>query len=102
MLGFYRELANKETRFAETILEGGSYNLWSAFRRLPRLGSASEVRMVYNLLDSVVDRKSMLNYRTPEKYWTIWTRLCLKYRQVVSWLVGLFIFVGGKRLIKFG
>lgn len=102
MLGLYRDLENNETRFAETILEGGSYNLWSAFRRLPRLGSASEVRMVYNLLDSVVDRKSMLKYRTPEKYWTIWTRFCLRHRQMVSWLVGLFIFVGGKRLIKFG
>ena len=102
MLGFYRELANKETRFAETILEGGSYNLWSAFRRLPRLGSASEVRMVYNLLDSVVDRKSLLKYRTPRRYWTIWTRLCLKHRQVASWLVGSLIFVGGKRMIQIG
>ena len=100
MLKFYVGLEEQDMRFAETILEGGSYNLWSSFRHIPALGSASEVRLFYNLLDSFVDRKSLLKYRHPVNYWTKWTRLCLKHRQVVIWLVGGFISIGRKRFIK--
>ena len=102
MLRFYEGLENRKTRFAETILAGGSYNLWYSFRHLPALGSASDVRMVYNLLDSVIDRKTLQKYRTPAKYWTVWTRLCLNHRQLATCLVGWFVSLGGKILIKKG
>ena len=93
MLSLYENVKVNAPSFAKTIQEGGSFNLWKAFRRLPRLGSVSNVRLFYNLLDSRVDRKSLLRYRKPANYRTFWTWLCLKHRQIASMVSGSLTFL---------
>ena len=88
MLNFYESLEDKTTKYAEGILEGGSYNIMKAFHKLPRLKSRSEVRAFYDRFDGYYDRKSLLGYRQPEYCWTRWTRLGLKHRNCVVFLLG--------------
>jgi len=91
MLHFYESLDNKNDKYAETILEGGSFNIMKALCKLPRLKSQSEVRAFYNRFDSYYDRKLLLGYREPAYCWTRWTRLCLKHRKLVTALMGIAI-----------
>lgn len=89
MLKFYNELENKDTRFAETILEGGSYNIKQAFRKLLCLGKVSSIRLFYNLFDSYVARQSLFQYRKPAYCWNYWTRFCLHHRHLATAVVGV-------------
>ena len=89
MLNFYESLEDKTTKYAEGILEGGSYNIMKAFRKLPRLMSRSEVRSFYDRFDGYCNRKTLLKYRKPEYCWTRWTRFGLKHRNFVVSLLGL-------------
>ena len=100
MLTLYEGLEDKASSFAKTILEGGSYNLWSAFCRVPCLRSALDVIHFYNLLDSHVNRKWVLRYRQPVQYWTFWTRFCLKHRMAATSVAACVISFGGKELAK--
>lgn len=88
MLNFYESLEDKTTQYAEGILEGGSYNIMKAFRKLPRLMSRSEVRAFYDRFDGYYNRKTLLKYRKPEYCWTRWTRFGLKHRNLVVFLLG--------------
>lgn len=93
MLAFYERLEKKTSLFAKSILEGGSFNLMKSFRQLPRLGSVSEVRHFYDMLDSRVDRKSLKRYRKPAYCWTFWTRFCLKHRHLATGVAGMMVIV---------
>ena len=78
MLAFYESLPDKTTKYAASILEGGSFNIMKSFRRLRRLGSFKEIRAFYERFDSRYYRKRLLNYREPAYCWTWWTRFCLR------------------------
>ena len=101
MLTLYERLEDKSSSFANSILEGGSYNLMQAFRRLTKLESTSEIRGFYNLLDSKVDRNKIHIYREPTYCWTSWTRLGVKHRSVMVLLAGIIVsFLQFARRIK--
>jgi Glycosyltransferases involved in cell wall biogenesis len=93
MLAFYERLEKKTSLFAKSILEGGSFNLMKSFRQLPRLGSVSEVRHFYDMLDSRIDRESLKRYRKPAYCWTFWTRFCLKHRHLATGVAGMMVIV---------
>ena len=94
MLALYEGLDNRATVFAYSILEGGSFNLWKAFKQLLRLGSKSDVRAFYNQLDSRVDRKALKKYRKPANCWTWWTRFGVRHRSGMTILAGAIIGMG--------
>lgn len=91
MLAFYESLPDKTTKYANTILEGGSFNVMKSFRRLFLLGSTKEIHAFYDRIDARFDRKRLLIYRTPAYCWTRWTRFGLKYRGLCVFLL-FFIF----------
>ena len=78
MLDFYESLPDKTTKFAESILEGGSFNIMMAFKRLFRLGSFKKIKAFYARFDARYDRSRLLGYREPAYCWTRWTRFCLR------------------------
>ena len=100
MHAFYEELKDKPSVFAKTILEGGSYNIMKSFRWLPRLGSASNVRAFFNMLDSHIDRRALLKYRQTAYCWTFWTRFALKHRMIATSVSGCIAYLGGKGMMK--
>ena len=91
MLAFYESLPEKTTKYANSILEGGSFNVMMSFRRLFRLKFMKEVRAFYDRFDARFDRKRLLIYRTPAYCWTRWTRFGLKHRTLCIFLL-CFIF----------
>lgn len=88
MLAFYESLPDKTTKYADSILEGGSYNIMKSFKRLFRLGSISGVRSFYERFDDHFDRKQLLRYRNPAYCWTHWTRFCLKHSKAATIYAG--------------
>ena len=91
MLSFYENLEDKTSRYAKSILEGGSFNVMKAFSRLYRLNSHNEVRAFYDRLDAKYNRKQLLGYREPAYCWTPWTRFCLKYRELTIAVMAIVI-----------
>ncbi|MBR5175324.1 MAG: glycosyltransferase family 2 protein [Bacteroidales bacterium] len=103
MLDFYHRLERRDTPYADSILEGGSYNIMKSCRALFRLKSFQDVRAFYDRLDEHVDRKNYLSYREPAYCWTPWTRFCLKHRNLTIGLVGCVVstrLLELKRVIK--
>lgn len=84
MLSFYESLPDKTSEYAESILEGGSYNIMIAFKRLLGLRSFKKIMAFYERFDARYDRKRLLDYRKPAYYWTRWTRFCLRFPRVKS------------------
>lgn len=78
MLAFYESLPDKTTKYAASILEGGSYNIMMSFRKLYRLKSFKEIKAFYERLDVSYDRKRLLRYRDPAYCWNWWTRFCIR------------------------
>ena len=109
MLAFYHKIQNKNTLYARTILEGGSFNIMKASHLLFRLKSVADVRAVYDRFDDYADRKLYLGYKYPAYCWTKWTRFCLKHRKLTIGLIavanffhfreGLKLFIKWKRVI---
>lgn len=97
MLIFFESLEEKTSKYAEGIREGGSFNIMKAFRRLPRLGSGSEVRAFYNRFDAHYDRKNLFGYHEPEYCWTRWTRFGLKHRRLTIAITSIAILLFGKK-----
>ena len=93
LLKLYQLIEDKDTSFAESILEGGSYNIMRSFRNTFRLNDMKEVRLFYDRLDSRFDRSGLLGYRTPSYCWTTWTRFCLRHRDLASFIMGCAIHV---------
>ena len=89
MLKFYESIEDRSTKYAESVLEGGSYNIMKAFRKLFRLRSISEIRSFYDRFDARCERKLLLGYHKPAYCWTIWTRFCLKHRRLTTLIVGM-------------
>ena len=88
MLRFYEGLEDKTSKYAEGMLEGGSYNIMKAFRKLHRLNSRSEVYAFYDRFDAHYKRNLLFGYRKPVYCWTRWTRFCLKHKKLCVFLLG--------------
>lgn len=91
MLRIYESLEDKNNKYAEGILEGGSFNIMKALRKLPLLKSQSEVRAFYNRFDTYYDRELLLGYKDPSYCWSRWTRFCLKHRKLTTMIIGVVI-----------
>lgn len=90
MLAFYESLPEKTTRYAGLILEGGSYNVKEACRKLMMLKSKRNVKSFYDRFDSHYDRASLLKYTKPEYCWNWWTRFCLRHKRCATVIIGTF------------
>lgn len=84
MLAFYESLPDKSSEYAKGILEGGSYNIMIAFKRLLGLRSFKKIKAFFGRFDARYDRKRLLDYRKPAYCWTRWTRFCLRFPRVKS------------------
>lgn len=100
MLSFYNSLNNKESKFASSILEGGSYNIMKSCKNLFKLKSKQDIRPFYDRFDTYADRRSLLQYREPKYCWTKWTRFCLSYRQLAIFVVSVAISSGLTKQFK--
>lgn len=90
MLSFYQNrIDEKGTAYADSILEGGSYNIMRSCKNLFKLKSFSDVISFYQRLDQFCDRKQLLGYRKPAYCWTNWTRFCIKHKNWTVIIVGL-------------
>ncbi len=90
MLSFYQDcIEDKNSQYAESILEGGSYNIMRSCRNLFKLQSLSDVRSFYSRFDQFCDRKELSKYRRPSYCWNRWTRFCIKHRVGTIFLVGI-------------
>lgn len=90
MLSFYQNrIEDKSSKYAESILEGGSYNIMCSCRNLLKLKSISDVRSFYSRFDQFCDRKQLLSYRKPSYCWNRWTRFCLKHKSMTVLLIGI-------------
>lgn len=87
MLGLYNQIPDKSTPYADSILEGGSYNIWISCMRLSRLSSVGNVRRCFDRIDRSVNRADFLCYNMPRYCWTPWTRLCLGHRHLATMLL---------------
>ena len=90
MLKFYHSLEEQNTEYALSIKEGGSYNIWMACKRLIKLSSTRDVKFFYERVDFYTDRTKLFGYREPAYCWTWWTRLCLKHKNVATFLISIF------------
>ncbi len=88
MLAFYQTLEDKASVYAESILEGGSYNIMRSFRNLFRLDSKSAIRSFYDRFDHYASRELYTQYRIPAYCWTNWTHFCLKHKKLTVFIVG--------------
>lgn len=100
MLAFHNSIEKKDTPYAESILEGGSWNIMQSCRNLFKLESRSDIRAFYDRFDRFADRKSLVHYREPAYCWTPWTRFCIRHRKMTTSLVGLCLSTGVIKLIK--
>ena len=89
MLNFYHSLEDNRSRFARSILEGGSYIIWIACKRLIKLQSVADVHAFYNRVDAFIDCSELLDYTEPRYCWTFWTKLCLKHRFIAMFLIAI-------------
>lgn len=100
MLALYERIEDKSTKYADSIREGGSYNIWKSFKRLWKLNSMAEVRSFYDRLDEKgIILTDYLQYHEPAYCWTCWTRLGLKHKGLMIALSGIMI-VGRKFIGK--
>lgn len=84
LLSLYELMEDKTSPWAQSVLEVGGCSLTKCFRQLVRQPSVAEVRAVYNMIDTRVDRKSFLKYIKPISFWNCWTRFCLKHRNMAT------------------
>lgn len=99
MLQFYQSIGDKDTKYAKSILEGGSYNIMRSCRNLFKLMSGKEVCFFYERFDDFVDRSSLLHYHEPAYCWNRWTRFCLKNKRSTIILMSIILY--GKHLLSF-
>lgn len=99
MLQFYQSIGEKDSQYAKSILEGGSYNIMRSCRNLLKLKSGQEVRSFYERFDESADRPSLLHYHEPAYCWNRWTRFCLKDKWSTIVLLSIILFV--KHLLSF-
>lgn len=90
MLNFYQSLNDCQSKYAKSILEGGSYNIWISCKRLLKLSTIKDIMAFYDRIDTFTNRFALNGYKEPSYCWTWWTKLCLKYKYIAI----LFIAVG--------
>ena len=100
MLNFHNRIEDKNTPYADSILEGGSWNIMQSCKNLLKLDSQSGIRAFYDRFDMFADRKSLFHYREPAYCWTAWTRFCIRHRKMTTSLVGLCLSTGVTKLIR--
>ena len=88
LLSSFSKLDYIDSSFAKTMIEFGCIKLNKVFRQLFRLGSISEVKAFYNLLDSRIERNFLLKIKTPAYYWTFQTRFWLRHRLASTLFAG--------------
>jgi len=93
MLKLYDKIEDKSTIYADGIREGGSFNIWKAFRRLTKLCSMDDVRAFYNRIDANVCRADYIKYNEPTYCWTKWTKLGIMHEKVMIGLIGFIIVI---------
>ena len=89
MLKLYHSLDDNSSKYALSILEGGSYNIWKSCKRLVKLPYLHEVKMFYDRVDHYTNRFDLLNYTKPAYCWTRWTKLCLRHKRIAIALVAI-------------
>lgn len=84
LLSLYERMEDKASPWSRSVLEVGGNSLTKCFRQLVRQPSVAEVRAVYYMIDTRVDRKAFLKYIKPISFWNCWTRFCLKHRNMAT------------------
>ena len=102
ILSLYQRLEDKGSSFADSILEGGSYNVMRSCESLFKLKSFSDICSFYNRFDSLADRASLLSYSKPAYCWNRWTRFCLRHKFGTIMIVGTIVSLNLVPLVKRG
>lgn len=89
ILKLYHSMEYKNSKYALTILEGGSYNIWMSCKRLMKLSSIADVRAFYDRIDTYINRADYVHYIEPAYCWTWWTMLCLKHKRIAIFIIAL-------------
>ena len=87
-IALYEHIEDKSQPFAQSMLEGGGIYIKNTFRKLMRLKSVEEIKSVYNLIDTRIDRKRLSAYHEPAYCWKGWTRICLRHRYLATMIAG--------------
>lgn len=82
MLKLYDRIEDKNTKYADTIREGGSYNIWKSFRRLTLLPPNDKMAF-YSRIDELSNRKKYYHMQEPAYCWTIWTKIGIKHKYIM-------------------
>ena len=99
MLALYDRIEDKRTKYADSIREGGSFNIWMSFKRLWKLDSIVEVKLFYQRLEEKgANLTDYLQYGEPAYCWTWWTRLGLKHKNIMTIISGIMIV--GRKMIR--
>ena len=100
VLSLYQRLEDKNSPYADSILEGGSYNVMRSCKSLLKLKSFSDVCAFYSRFDSLTDRGSLLSYSKPTYCWNRWTRFCMRHKYGTILIVGTILSLNLVSLIK--
>ena len=100
LLSFYEKIDDKDSTFAYTILEGGSWNIMRSCKRLFKLESYKEILLFYDRFDSITNRDALLRYDKPSYCWTSWTRFCLRHKNLTTFAVGAMLSTGISHILK--
>lgn len=87
MLALYHSLDDRTSKYALSIREGGSYNIWMACKRLLKLSSIKDIKAFYERVDSFTNRAALVGYSEPSQYWNSWTKLCLRHRYIAMFFI---------------
>lgn len=99
MLALYTHIKDKNTKYADSIREGGSYNIWMSFKRLNKLDSVEDVQLFYQYLEEKgVIILDYLDFHEPAYCWTWWTKLGLKHKNLMIVLSGISIL--GRKMMR--
>lgn len=100
ILSLYRKLDDKCSPFADSLLEGGSYNIMRSCQSLFKLKSFSDICSFYTRFDSLADRTALLSYSNPAYCWNRWTRFCMRHKFGTIIIVGTILSLNLVHLIK--
>lgn len=101
MLKFYHSLEDKNSTYALSVREGGSYNIWTSCKRLIKLSSIKDIKAFYERIDTYINRMDYIHYAEPSYCWTCWTKLCLGHKYIAMFVITIGQFVYKlKRIMK--
>lgn len=87
------ELASEgEQKFAEDVLDGACWNMYTSTKRMIKLSSMKEVQLCYDRLDSCLNRQELCaDNRLHKYYWNLWTTICLAHKKLAIVLLSVLI-----------